>query len=370
MKRLFLILGLLMIGSGCVARQANAQARLKDIAGVQGARGNQLVGYGLVVGLEGTGDSSSALFTNQSVASALTKLGVTVASTSVKVKNVAGVLVTADLPAFVKNGGKIDVTVSSLGDAKSLQGGTLVYTLLKGVDGEVYAAAQGPITIGGFNVSGGGSTAQKNHVNVGRIPSGASVEREVPTSVTNKESSVVEITLKQPDFTTANRIADAINAKVPTSGAMAMDPYTVRVGVPQESRGNLVRFLSELEALTVMPDAPAKIIINEKTGTIVISGNVRISPCVIGHGDIQVKIENTPVVVQAQPLTKDKSQVVPFKDVTVKEEPIQLAALPATTTVDELVRALNKLGVTPRDLMTILQSMRSAGHINAEIEVQ
>lgn len=364
-RRVFLVLATFC----ATARTAPAQVRIKDIAFVQGARANQLVGYGLVVGLEGTGDSNSTIFTAQSLVNALQRMGVTVPAAAVKVKNVAAVMVTADLPAFVKNGSRIDVTVSSLGDARSLQGGTLIQTPLKGADGEIYAVAQGPISIGGFNFSSGGSQTQKNHTNVGRIPQGATVEREVPTSITDGQT--VEITLNDGDLTTASRIADAINAKIPEASARPLDPYTVRVAIPPAERRNVIAFLAKVEGITVEPDTVARIVVNERTGTVVIGGDVRVSPCAIAHGDIQVKVENNPIVAIPPPFSGNgKPVVVPLKDVTVKETPAKLAAIPATTTVDQLVRALNALGVTPRDLISILQAMKAAGGISAEIELQ
>jgi flagellar P-ring protein precursor FlgI len=351
-----------------LAAVANGQVRIKDIAGVQGARSNQLVGYGIVIGLDGSGDSNSTIFTAQSVVNTLQKMGMTVPGAAVKVKNVAAVMVTAELPAFVKNGSKIDVTVSSIGDARSIQGGTLIQTPLKAADGEVYAVAQGSVSIGGFNISAGGAQAQKNHVTAGRIPAGANVEREVPTSLS--DGSSLEITLRKADATTATRIAEAINAKNPASGARAVDPYTVRVGIPEANRGDLVGYIAQLEGLMVTPDTSAKIIVNEKTGTVVIGGDVRIRPCAISHGSIEIKVDNTPVVVPAPPgtLLPGKTTVVPQKDVTVKEKQAHLVAIPATTSVDDLVKALNKLGVTPRDLIAILQAMQP--YISAEIEIQ
>ena len=351
-----------------LAGSARAQVRIKDIAGVQGARSNQLVGYGIVVGLDGSGDSNSTIFTAQSVVNALQKMGMTIPQGAIKVKNVAAVMVTAELPAFVKNGSKIDVTVSSIGDARSIQGGTLLQTPLKAADGEVYAVGQGAVSIGGFNVSAGGGSAQKNHVTAGRIPSGADVEREVPTSLS--DGSSLEITLRKGDATTASRIAEAINQKVPASGAKAVDPYTIRVGIPESNRGDLVGFIAQLEALTVMPDVAAKIIVNEKTGTVVIGGDVRVRPCAISHGGLEIKVDNTPIVIPPPPgtLLPGKAAVVPHKDITVKEDTARLVAIPATTTVDDLVRALNKLGVTPRDLIAILQAMQP--YISAEIEIQ
>ncbi len=363
MKRLLPLLGLLLF-----VLPAQGQVRIKDIAGVQGARSNQLVGFGLVVGLDGSGDTNSTIFTTQSVVNALQRLGVNVPQGIVKVKNVAAVIVTAELPAFVKQGSRIDVTVNSIGDARSLQGGTLLQTPLQGADSQVYAVAQGPLSIGGFNFSAGGAQVQKNHVTVGRIPRGAIVEQEVPMSISDGQS--IQIALKEPDFTTASRIAEEIVKQVPETQALAVDPYTVRVTVPETRRGNLVGFISQIEAIPVQPDTTAKIVVNERTGTVVIGGEVRVSPCAIAHGSIQVRVENTPVVLPPEPLNPNPGQVVPLKDVNAKETKAKLAAIPAATTVEQLVKALNALGVTPRDLINILQAMRTAGHITADIEVQ
>jgi flagellar P-ring protein precursor FlgI len=360
---------LMVIGAALLlALPCSSQVRIKDIAGVQGARGNQLMGYGIVVGLDGSGDSNQTIFTAQSVLNTLKRLNINVDPAIIKVKNVAAVIVTADLPAFVKNGNRIDVTVSSLGDARSLQGGTLIQAPLQGADGSVYAVAQGPVSIGGFNVSAGGASAQKNHVNAGRIPAGAIVEREVPTSIS--DGSSVEVALKSPDFTTASRIADAVNEKMPETRSMAVDPYTVRVGVPAAFKNNLIGFLAQVETISVTPDTKATIVVNEKTGTVVISGDVRVNACAISHGSIQVKVENTPIVIPPVPFTTTKPVVVPQKDVIVKETGGKLGMVPASKTLDDLVEALNKLGVTTRDLISILQSMHAGGHISGEIVIQ
>lgn len=363
MKLLLTIAGLFLASFA-----VTAQVRIKDIAEVQGARGNQLTGMGLVVGLDGSGDSNSTIFTAQMAVNALQKLGVTVQPGLIKVKNVAAVIVTAELPSFAKNGSRIDVTVSAMGDARSLQGGTLIQTPLQGADSVVYAVAQGPVSIGGFNVSAGGSQTQKNHTNAGRIPRGAIVEKVVPTSISDGQK--VEITLKEPDFTTASRIVEAINVKMPETNAQALDAYTVRVGIPAGQRGSIVGFLAQIEGLSVTPDAVARIVVNERTGTVVIGGDVRVSPCIVGHGNIQVKVENTPVVVPSVPLNNSKPVVVPLKDVTMKEDKTRLSAIPSTTTVAQLVKALNALGVNPRDLISILQAMREAGGISADIQMQ
>jgi flagellar P-ring protein precursor FlgI len=346
------------------------QARIKDIATVQGVRSNQLFGYGLVVGLEGTGDGSSSLFTISSIVNMLRRQGINVPIDQTRVKNVAAVMVTADLPAFAKEGSPIDVTVSSLGDAKSLQGGTLLQTPLMAANGNVYAAAQGALSIGGFNFEAGGSKLQKNHVNVGRIPRGGIVEKEVPTTLT--DGSSIQITLREPDFTTASRMADAIRRQMPGTSALAMDAATVSVSLPSGRAEDTIGFLAQVETVRLTPDVQAKIVVNERTGTVVMGGNVRLAPGSIAHGAINIRVINTPIVVPAPPnsINAPPPLVVPLKDVEIKENKAQFAPITATTTVTQLVGALNGLGVTPRDLISILQAMHAAGMISAEIEVQ
>jgi flagellar P-ring protein precursor FlgI len=344
--------------------------RIKNLADWQGVRGNQLVGYGLVVGLEGTGDGQSSQFTIQATVNMLRRFRINVSPDQVKFKNIAAVMVTADLPAFAHANSQIDVTVSSMGDAKSLQGGTLIQTPLLAANGEVYAVAQGALSIGGFNFGQGGSSVQKNHVAAGRIPKGAYVEQEVATTLT--DGSTTSLTLRQPDFTTASRMADAIRRELPATGARAIDAGTVALSVPPDQAGNLVGFLAQVENVTVTPDNPARIVVNERTGTIVMSGDVHLAPGVIAHGNINIRVENTPVVVPAPPFSKNAPPplVVPQKSTNVEEKGGQLAAVPATSTLDQLVRALNALGVSPRDLISILQGMHSKGMIYAEIEIQ
>ena len=344
--------------------------RIKDIADVEGVRGNQLIGYGLVIGLEGTGDGQSSAFTPQTVANMLRKFGITlsVPTSQLQVKNVAAVMVTSELPPFSRIGSKINVTVSSIGDAKSLQGGTLLQTPLRAANGEIYAAAQGPISIGGFNFGTGGSSIQKNHVTAGRIPLGATVEQDVPTTLS--EGGIVKILLRDPDFTTASRTASAIRSSLPGVSAEAIDPGTISIQVPPEQSGELISFISRIERVGVTPDIQARIIVNERTGTVVMGGNVRLSAGAVAHGAISIKIENTPVVVPGASFSNQPTVVVPLQTTTVQEKASKLASIPATTTVDQLVRALNTLGVSPRDLISILQGMRSAGMITATIEVQ
>ena len=348
---------------------ASELVRIKDIADVQGVRGNQLVGYGLVVGLEGTGDGQSALFTPSTITNMLRKFGVNIDVNQVRVKNVAAVMVTADLPPFVKPGSRIDVTVSSLGDAKSLQGGTLIQTPLRAASGDIYAVAQGALSIGGFNFEAGGSKVQKNFVNVGRIPRGAYVEQEVPATLT--DGSTMQITLREPDFTTANRAAAAIRRQLGVN-AIALDAATVSVSIPANAVDDAIAFISRVETVRVTPDTQARIVINERTGTVVMGGSVKLAPGAVAHGAINIQVTNTPVVVPAPPnsINAPPPVVVPFKQTDVAEGNQGLAALPATSTIDQMVRALNHLGVTPRDLISILQGMKAAGMIQAEIEIQ
>jgi flagellar P-ring protein precursor FlgI len=344
--------------------------RVKNLADWQGVRGNQLVGYGLVVGLEGTGDGQSSQFTIQATVNMLRRFRINVSPDTVKLKNIAAVMVTADLPAFAHSNSQIDVTVSSMGDAKSLQGGTLIQTPLLAANGEVYAVAQGALSIGGFNFGQGGSSVQKNHVAVGRIPKGAYVEQEVPTTLT--DGNTTSLTLRQPDFTTASRMAEAIRREYPATGARATDAGTVSLSIPPEDAGSLVAFLARVENVSLTPDNPARIVVNERTGTIVMSGDVHLAPGVIAHGNINIKVENTPIVVPSPSFTRNPTAplVVPQKETKVEEKPGQLAAVPATSTLDQLVKALNAFGVTPRDLISILQAMHAKGMIYAEIEIQ
>lgn len=343
--------------------------RIKDIASVQGMRGNQLIGYGLVIGLEGTGDSKGALFTAQSIANMLERFGITVPAKELKVKNVAAVIATAELPPYAKPGTRLDVTVSSLGDARSLQGGTLLQTPLMGADGKVYAVAQGALSIGGFNFSAGGSSAQKNHSTVGRIPGGALVEREVAASFRQPNDTIL-IQLHQPDFTTATRVAAAIRQRFPQLSIRTPDPATISLQMPAEEQEDPVLLVALLENLRIEPDMPAKVVINERTGTIVIGGEVRIAPAAIAHGGLSVRIQSQPQVSQPPPLSGGKTTVTKQTEVQVEEKPAKMTYLSEGVSVESLVKALNALGVTPRDLIAILQALRSAGALHAEIEVQ
>jgi len=366
------VLAASLLAGAALMPSALAQARLKDIAAVQGVRGNQLVGYGLVVGLDGTGDGNGSTFTPQSVASMLQKFGITVSPGTLQLKNVAAVMVTATLPPFVKNGSAIDVTVSSLGDAKSLQGGTLLQTPLQAANNKVYAAAQGAISVGGFLAGGGGGgSVAKNFVTAGRIPGGALVEQDVPTTMLGASSGTLEVTLGQPDFTTAARLVNAINTHKPygVTDAVAADAGTIRVGFTPGS--DPVTVIAGLENVPVDTDEVAKIVINERTGTVVMGGNVEVSACAVAHGNLTVSIANAPIISQPGPLSRQGQTVaLPRKIINVAEGSERLIPVPNSETLDSVVKSLNALGVTPRDLIAILQAMKEAGALHAEIEIQ
>lgn len=357
---------LLAVLATALAAPAQA-ARLKDLASVSGVRDNPLVGYGMVIGLAGTGDKSGTGFTNQSLASMLTKLGVTLDPDQVKVKNVASVMVTATLPPFARPGQELDVTVSSLGDATSLQGGTLLVTPLKAVNGEVFAVAQGPISVGGFVGGGGGDSVIKNHVTVARISSGAVVERSALFELNGQMR--LSFLLKQPDFTTALAVARNINVEVGSDVALASDGGVVDVMVPPRYENRVVSLLARLEALEIPVDVPAKVIVNERTGTVVVGEEVRIRQVAIAHGNLNIRIASEAQVSQPGMLSGGTTQVVDQTETTVEEEQKRLILLPEGVSLGEVVNALNAIGVTPRDLAAILQSMRAAGALLAELEI-
>jgi len=342
-------------------------SRIKDLVHIQGVRENQLIGYGLIVGLKGTGDKGGGKFTINSLANMLRKLGVSVDPAELKVKNVAAVIVTATLPPFARRGERIDVTISSLGDASSLQGGTLLLTPLKGADDQVYAVAQGPLSVGGFAAEGGASGVQKNHPTVARIPQGALIEREVPFSL-NPQSPLI-MTLDRADFVTAARIAKKINDTLNMDLAHAQDPRSISLTIPSQFQKNLVELVANIQEIEVEPDTQARVVINERTGTVVVGENVRISSVAISHGNLSIEIKETQQVSQPPPLSPGETQKVPQTDITIHEERGNLIPLPANTTVGELVRALNAIGVSPRDLIAILQSIRAAGALHAELEI-
>ncbi len=349
------------------ANDSSHAARLKDLADIQGVRSNQLVGYGLVVGLNGSGDGTQAQFTTQSIVNMMERMGINVDPQQVKVKNVAGVMVTAAMPPFAKIGQKLDVVVSSMGDAKSLQGGTLLLTPLKGVNGKVYAIAQGPISIGGFAASGAGASVQKNHPTAGRIPNGATIEREIPVNLNNKDE--IKISLFEPDFTTIMRAVEAVNDTLGADLARAMDAETMTVRVPPEYQGNTIGLLAAIEGVEIEPDNRAKVVLDERTGTVVMGDRVKISEVAVAHGNLSIQIKESPQVSQPPPFSPGQTVITPKTKIKATEEGGRLIVLKKSATIGDLVRALNAVGVTPRDLIAILHSVKAAGALQADLEV-
>jgi flagellar P-ring protein FlgI len=363
--RVFPVALLALVIFACSVAPAQA-VRIKELGYLNGVRNNQLIGYGLLVGLNGTGDKSSTLFTNQSLANMLDSLGVKVDPRSTKVNNIAAVMITANLPPFAKIGNKIDATVSSLGDAKSIEGGVLMLSQLRGADGEIYAIAQGAVTVGGFLASGQGGTVQKNHPTVGRIANGVSIEREI--SYENMKTDSMVISLKDPDFTTSRRIVERIN-EVFRGAAFAKDGGTINIILPADMKANPVRFISIVENIDVKPDILAKIVVDERTGTIVIGENVKISTVAISHGNLSVQIKEEAKVSQPLPLAKGETVVTPETTMKVEEEMGRFYLMEGGITIKELVKALNAAGVSTRDVITILQTIKASGALHAELEV-
>ena len=354
-----------------------AQAlRIKEVAAVQGVRNNQLSGYGLVVGLDGTGDKSGMPITGQAMQNYLQQMGISLppGSAALKLDNVATVVVTAQLPPFAQPGQMIDVTVSSIGSAKSIKGGTLIATPLRGADGEIYAIAQGNLVVAGAGATGGRantagdrSSVQVNHLSAGRIPDGALVERSVPTPL--HEGDTITLGLNASDFQTARTVAQAINARRGPGTAEALDARTVRVQAPPDAHAR-VNFIAELEELP-LPETPraAKVVINARTGSIVLNQAVTLGPCAIAHGNLSVIIDETPVISQPNPLSQGQTVVTQKSDITINQEPGNIIQMPPSAQLADVVRALNQLGATPQDLLAILQAIKAAGALNAELEV-
>jgi flagellar P-ring protein precursor FlgI len=344
--------------------------RVRDLVMVAGARDNQLVGYGLVAGLANDGDKDPT-YTQQTIANMLQRYGINIPATTLSAKNVAVVMVTADIPAFIKPGQRLDVQVASMGDAKSLQGGVLLQAPLLGADNKVYAVAQGPISVGGFTAGtggGGGATVTKNHPTTATIIGGALVENEIPTEIVRDNS--VELLLRDPDFTSAARLAAAVNG-VFTNSAHAVDSTTVRVQLPEGAQSSPVDFIARLESVEVTPDAPARIIINERTGTIVATSKIQISSCAIAQGNITINVASTLDVSQPSPFSSGGSTAVtPRTDTQVTETKSAIVTLPEMPTVEKVASALNTLGATPRDVMAILQAMKQAGALQAELIIK
>ncbi|TWH45354.1 flagellar basal body P-ring protein FlgI [Sporomusa sp. KB1] len=366
-----ILLAAVLVVSMTIPSIADAQVstRIKDVAKVQGIRSNQLVGYGLVVGLNGTGDDSNkSKFTIQSIGNMLKSFGVFIDATQSKTKNVAAVMVTANLPPFAKAGDTIDVTVSSMGDAKNLQGGTLLQTPLRAANGQVYAVGQGAVSTGGYVAGNGGASQRKNFPTAGNVPNGALVEREVPMSFTDKDNDKITLSLSQPDFTTANRISEAIGRNFGQI-ALPQDPGTVAVEIPSYYSNNLVAFIAAIEELPITPDNAAKVAINERTGTVVIGGNVTIDQVAVAQGGLTVKIGQTKNVSQPAPFSDGNTVVTTDTVVEVKEKPAGLVELPASSSVGDIVSALNAVGATPRDIISILQAIKAAGALHAELQI-
>lgn len=351
------------------APNAWAGPRIKDVADFEGVRENQLVGYGLVVGLAGTGDSlRNSPFTRQSLAAMLERLGVNAANGNLNTRNVAAVMVTANLPPFASQGSRIDVTVSALGDARSLAGGQLLVTPLMGADQQVYAVAQGSLAIGGFSAQGqSGSSVSRGVPTAGRIASGATVEREIPFDIAGQ--SELRLSLRNPDFTTAHRMAAVINSAVGAEAARALNPGTVTLRRPQSFAGDMVSLVGRIENLEVEVDAPARIVIDENSGIVVMGENVRVSTVAIAQGNLTISVQEDPFVSQPAPLSRGETVVVPSSGVTVEEDEGGLVMVPGGVPLRQLVNGLNALGVSPRDMISILQALKAAGAIQAEIEV-
>ena len=350
--------------------QAFASSRIKDISDIEGVRENYLIGYGLVVGLNGTGDSiSSMAFTEESLIGMLERLGVNTRDGKIKTKNVAAVMVTGSLPAFARQGTRIEVSISALGDAKSLQGGTLLVTPMLGADGEVYAIAQGQVAIAGFSAQGDAQSIVKGVPTSGRIANGGIIEREILFDFANQKS--IKLALRNPDFTTASRIADAINSYLGSVAATTIDSGTVVLNLGRTRREELIQVLTDIEQLRIQPDQVAKVIIDEKSGIIVIGENVRINPIAIAQGNLTIRITETPQVSQPAPFsTTGQTVTVPRTDIQVDEQSgNKLNILKSGVSLQELVDGLNALGVGPRDMISILQAVKAAGALQAEIEV-
>jgi flagellar P-ring protein precursor FlgI len=340
--------------------------RLKDLVSLEGVRSNQLIGYGLLVGLAGTGDKRQTVFTAQSLTNLLQRMGVSVPPTAIQVKNTAAVMVTAMLPPFAQPGTQIDVNTAAIGDASSLQGGILLMTGLKGPDGQVYAVAQGAVVTGGYGAGSGGNTQSVNHGNVGRVPNGAIVERAAPAPAIE---NTLHLQLRTADFTTSARVASVLNQRFGDI-AHADNSALVSVVIPAKFQAQKTEFIAELEKLSVEPDRLAKIVINERTGTIVMGSEVRISPVAIMHGNLNVEVQTVLNVSQPEAFSPGgKTAVTPQVTVGAKEEQARNIVLKEGTTAEELVRALNAIGSTPRDIISILQNLKTAGALDAELEV-
>jgi len=347
-------------------------ARIKDVAQVEGFRTNQLFGYGLIMGLDGTGDRQNTEFTVQTLTNLLQEYNIRVDPDAVRVKNVAAVMVTAEVPPYVQPGTRLDAVVSSMGDAQSLSGGILLLTPLRGPDGRVYAVAQGPISLGGgYTAMGVGARISKNHQTVGRVTTGVLIERPIPSEFLTAEGQV-QINIRQPDFTTAQRVSQVINSSFPEVSARPLSPGVVAVALPSDYRQDPVSFIATLESLEVASDAPARVVVNERTGTVIIGHNVRITPVAVAHAGLHITVKTELGVSQPQPFSQGQTVVVPDTSIVIEEpKDRQLVELPGGPGVklSEIVLALNSLGVTPRDLIAVFEALKEAGALQAELVI-
>jgi len=357
----------LVVGLVLFSAASGIASRIKDIAYLEGVRENQLVGYGLVVGLNGTGDSAGTKYTVQALANMMERMGLSVDRSKVKVDNAATVIVTAQLPPFSKPGSSIDVLVSSIGDAESLTGGTLLMTPLKGPDGKVYAVAQGSLIVGGLAFGGKAAKVQKNHPTVGRIPGGALVEREVAFSLPRGDHLTYR--LQDSDFTTVTRMAGAINRKFSDEIAKPRDSGGVNILIPEIYRDSVVDFIAAIENLEVRPDFPAKIVINEKTGTIVMGEDVRLSTVAVSHGNLSLMVSESADVSQPNSFSQGQTAAVAQTDMDMMEETGNMVVMPMGVSIGEIARALNAIGASPRDLIAIFQAIKAAGALHAELVI-
>ncbi|MEF9946997.1 MAG: flagellar basal body P-ring protein FlgI [Comamonas sp.] len=365
------LLVLAALGASGLTLPAHA-TRIKEVAAIQGVRSNQLTGYGLVVGLDGTGDQTTQMpYTKQALANYLEQMGISLPASGnaaqLQLKNVAAVIITGELPAFAQPGQSIDINVSSMGNAKSLKGGTLVATPLRGADGEIYALAQGNVVVGGAGAAAGGSKVQVNHLSAGRVPKGAQVERSVPSPI--NEGNSITLGLNQTDFQTADKVVRAINQRMGSGTATALDGRTVQVNAPADP-GSRVRMIAEIQEMPIEVSKPAaKVVINARTGSIVLNQAVTLGPCAIAHGNLSITISTTPVISQPAPFSQGQTVVAQKSDIQVKQEPGKVINMTNSPQLTDVVRALNSLGATPQDLLAILQAIKAAGAMDAELEV-
>ncbi len=363
--------GTVLLGLGLLLAQPALASRIKEVATIDGVRSNQLTGFGLVIGLDGTGDQTTQMpYTTQTLSNYLQQMGIALSpelASRLQLKNVAAVLVTAQLPAFARPGQSVDATVSSMGNAKSLKGGMLISTPLRGADGQVYALAQGNLIVAGAGAAAGGSRVQINHLSAGRVPGGAQIERAVPTPLL--EGSSFKLGLEASDFQTARRVAAAINTRFGDGVARALDGRTVDVRAPTEPNDR-INFIAEMEELPLEASVPAaRVVINSRTGSIVLNQAVTLGPCAIAHGNLSVSISSTPIISQPGPLSSGQTVVAEKTNIEIRQEPGILIQLPNAPKLADVVRALNALGATPQDLLAILQAIKAAGALNAELEV-